>query len=562
MAAALGVMAVLCANPLSAQQSTSAPTARAGAAQQARPLSLAEALQLAERQSEAVRIAEAGLQRARGMRTQARSGYYPQLTATAAYQRTIQSQFQEIMKASGGGEPEPDPDPDPDPGSGDDALGDIGRIFASENTVTLGLQFTQNLWTGGRLSAMSRAASAGMRAAELEVTAQRAQVQLDVTQAYYDALLATRLVAIAESSLVQTERTLRQAQLAYQVGTQSEFDLLRARVTRDNQRPQLLQARTARETAYLRLAQMLELPLDQPLELTTPIEEGIPHVRQLAEGREPTVAAPGTPARPVSLDVNVEDVLAPDPVVLSIVDSLTALSDTAAGNRSAVRQAMENIVAQQMQLKAARAQRWPSLQLSSLYQRFAYPPNNVPGWNEFFPNWNVTVGLSFPIFTGGRIAGEVRAAEANLVEAQQRQRQAEELARLDARLAIAALEQAAEGYAASQGTEEQARRAYQIAEIRFTEGISSQLELNDSRLLLQQAQANAAQAARDLAVARMRLLLLPNLPLGAASGMMGSSSASGGANGAPSGSQGAGGMSSGGASAPVQQTSGGIPGGF
>lgn len=543
----------LAAAPASAQQAVSSGPAES----QARPLSLADALQMAERQSEALRIAEAGLQRARGQLSQARSGYFPQLTATAAYQRAIQSQFQEIMKASGGGDPEPDPDPAPEPG-GDDALGDIGRIFASENTVTLGIQFTQNIWTGGRLTALNRAALAGQRAADLEVTAQRAQVQLDVTEAYYDALLASRLVAIAESSLVQTERTFRQAQLAYQVGTQSEFDLLRARVTRDNQRPQLIQARTARETAYLRLAQMLELPLDQPLNLTTPIGEGVPHVRQLAEAQDEPLPEQGVPAQPVSLEVDASEVLAANPLVVAIVDSLTSLTDTTAGNRSAVRQAAENILAQQMQLKATRAQRWPSLQLSSLYQRFAYPPNNIPGWNEFFPNWNVTLGLSFPIFTGGRIRGEVLAAEANLVEAQQRERQAEELARLDARLAIAALEQAAEGYAASQGTEQQAVRAYQIAEIRFTEGISSQLELNDSRLLLQQAQANQAQAARDLAVARMRLLLLPNLPLGAASGSMPGAQSGGMSGGAMSGGASSGSAQGG---APVQQASGAMSGG-
>lgn len=543
----------LAAAPVSAQQAVSSGPAES----QARPLSLADALQMAERQSEALRIAEAGLQRARGQLSQARSGYFPQLTATAAYQRAIKSQFQEIMKASGGGDPEPDPDPAPEPG-GDDALGDIGRIFASENTVTLGIQFTQNIWTGGRLTALNRAALAGQRAADLEVTAQRAQVQLDVTEAYYDALLASRLVAIAESSLVQTERTFRQAQLAYQVGTQSEFDLLRARVTRDNQRPQLIQARTARETAYLRLAQMLELPLDQPLNLTTPIGEGVPHVRQLAEAQDEPLPEQGVPAQPVSLEVDASEVLAANPLVVAIVDSLTSLTDTTAGNRSAVRQAAENILAQQMQLKATRAQRWPSLQLSSLYQRFAYPPNNIPGWNEFFPNWNVTLGLSFPIFTGGRIRGEVLAAEANLVEAQQRERQAEELARLDARLAIAALEQAAEGYAASQGTEQQAVRAYQIAEIRFTEGISSQLELNDSRLLLQQAQANQAQAARDLAVARMRLLLLPNLPLGAASGSMPGAQSGGMSGGAMSGGASSGSAQGG---APVQQASGAMSGG-
>jgi outer membrane protein TolC len=74
------------------------------------------------------------------------------------------------------------------------------------------------------------------------------------------------------------------------------------------------------------------------------------------------------------------------------------------------------------------------------------------------------------------------------------------------------------GWEASAGTEEQADRAYQIAEVRYREGISTQTELNDLRIQLAQAQANRAQAARDLQVARMRLALLPSLPLGATTG--------------------------------------------
>jgi len=69
---------------------------------------------------------------------------------------------------------------------------------------------------------------------------------------------------------------------------------------------------------------------------------------------------------------------------------------------------------------------------------------------------------------------------------------------------------------ASAGTVQQANRAYEIADVRYRNGVSTQLELTDSRLLLQQAEANRAVAARDLQVARARVALLPDLPLGAA----------------------------------------------
>jgi outer membrane protein len=104
-------------------------------------------------------------------------------------------------------------------------------------------------------------------------------------------------------------------------------------------------------------------------------------------------------------------------------------------------------------------------------------------------------------------------AEADLLESRARLRQTQDAARLDTRTALERLESARAQYQASAGTVEQAARAYQIAEVRYREGLSTQVELSDSRILLQQAQANRAVAARDLQIAQARVALLPYLPL-------------------------------------------------
>ena len=90
----------------------------------------------------------------------------------------------------------------------------------------------------------------------------------------------------------------------------------------------------------------------------------------------------------------------------------------------------------------------------------------------------------------------------------------EELAALDTRSAWAELVAARAAWAATSGTVQQATRAYEIAQVRYQAGLSTQLELSDARLLSQQAEANRALAARDLQVARARAALLPNLPVG------------------------------------------------
>ncbi len=459
---------------------------------QPKALSLQEALRLAGAESEQIAIARAGVLRASGQQTQARSLLLPQLATTVNWQRQLQNQFVAIANRAGGtGAGAPDTTP----------INPITRIFASEFNFNVGLTASQPLFTGGRASANIRAARAGRESADIGITAAQAQVQLEVTQAYYDALLSERLVTIAESSLVQSARTFRQVQLTRNVGSASEFEVIRARVTRDNQRPAWLQSRTSRDLALVRLRQLLNLPTGQPLVLTDSIAE--------APFETSSIDVPFT-----TVNVNAADVLEIDPQVQRAVTALLATSDTGAASRAAVQQAQKSVEIAQQQLRATRGQRLPAISATTAYQRLAFPESVLPrSLGDFFPNWTVGIGLSYPFFTGGRVRGEIQAAEASVVEARQRLRQAEEGASLDAQQAVAQLTEAEATWQASVGTAGQAQRGYDIAEVRFREGISTQLELSETRVQLQQALANRARAARDLQVARKRLALLPFLPL-------------------------------------------------
>ena len=495
-----------------------------------RPISLDQALRLGEAHSEEVRIARAAVQRARGQQLQARSQLLPQLYGSLEYTRTLRSQFEEFASSAGGDTTTPPTGPDsiahalcapyylrPDATLAErQAALDLARTctgsgggldfsnlpFGQKNQYTIGLSGRQTLFAGGRIFGANTAANAGREAAEVGLTSARAQLQLAVTEAYYDAVLSDRLLAIAVATLDQTENTLRQTQLARNVGNTSQFELLRAQVTRDNQRPVVIQSRTTRDLAYLRLKQLLEVSLDDSLVLTTDIQDTLP--------------VPGLPvARTASLGSLGDDTLgttAPD--TAGVLATTIALADTAADARAPVRQALENVRAREGLLRMARSQRYPELTLSTQYGRLAYPRSGMPDWSQFVQNWTVTLGLQVPLFTGGRIRGEALVAQADLSEAQAQYEQVRELAALDARAAVAEMQEAQSAWSASVGTVEQASRAYTIAEVRYREGISTQLELNESRNLLQQATANRARAARDLQVARMRVALLKDLPLG------------------------------------------------
>jgi outer membrane protein TolC len=349
--------------------------------------------------------------------------------------------------------------------------------FGRENTYRFGLSFSQTLFSGGQVSGQTQAANAGVRSAAVGLTSAQAQLLLDVTGAYYDASLADRLLAIAQATLEQADTTLSQTQLARQVGNLSEFDLLRARVTRDNQRPVVIQRRADRDLAHYRLKQMLDVPLNQSLALTTELGD----TAVVDSGRLAAVVQnPG---------------------------------DTAGSTRAPVRQASEAVEAQRGLLRVARGQRLPQVALTSQYAQLGYPGKVSPFGTDFVSDWTVSLGLQLPIFTGGRIGGDVAVARANVNQAELRLQQARELAEVDARNSMIQLEAAQAAWQASAGTVEQASRAYHIAELRYREGISTQTELLDSRIQLQQAQAARARAARDLQVSKVRMALLPALPI-------------------------------------------------
>jgi outer membrane protein len=453
------------------------------------PLALEQVLDLAEQRSEAIAIARAGIRRAEGEEIRARSGLFPQVTATVSYDRALASEFEGVFDdIDFGGDPAPDPDADPDAGDG---IGDLP--FGRVNTWRATLNVSQNLFDFGRIKAQRQLASAGHQTATITLDTSRAQLLFDVTQAYYNAALSDRLVAIAEATIVQASATLQQAEAAFRAGTQPEFEVLRARVARDTQNPNLIRQRVNREIALLRLKQLLDLPADADLQLADPLsEEALP-------------PPPAFAARVASI----ESGIAAAAQVQATLDATTPVAD-----RAAVKEAATTVNLREASLALTRSQRWPSLSLGTNYGRVAYPTNIVaPAFDRL--NWTVGVSLQVPIYTGGRQRGDEVVAEADLEQSRVRLRQVEELAALDTRSAVAELIAARAAWEATAGTVQQANRAFELAGIRYQAGVSTQLELSDSRVLLQQAEANRAQAARDLQVARARVALLPNLPLGA-----------------------------------------------
>jgi outer membrane protein TolC len=464
----------------------------ATASAQSGPLTLADALRLAGARNESIEIARAGEARADAELLRVQSQRRPQISFLGSYSRTLASEFSgafesggptcaplsvnssapvaervaELERAASCGAIIPD-------------LGFEDLPFGQRNIYQFQLSFSQTVYAGGRISAEATRAALSRRAAEFSTTAAEAALALNVTQAFYDAALTDRMVTIAESGFNQASATYDQIRLAFDAGRQSEFELLRAEVARDSERPRVIRSRANREIAYLRLRQLLKL----------------------------------APNAPLALDADLDSIALPPPAPFA--EALAAQRAAGAtAERTVVTQAEALVGVREASVTAVQAERRPSVALTSSLAPVGYPRSGVfPGADDFRTNWSVSASVSVPVLTGGRLKAAEAAAAADLTQARAELQQTRELSVLDAATALEDLAAAEAALEASAGTVEQAERAYQIAELRNREGLSTQLELSDSRLALQVAQANRAQAARDLQVARTRVALLPNLPV-------------------------------------------------
>jgi outer membrane protein TolC len=421
------------------------------------PITLAEAWARAESKSDQLIIAGAREDQARGSALESGSVRRPRLAAYSSYDRTLRSEFEGIAGFA----------PDSSAPSNEDSA---EIPFGSAHTYRAGLTASYTVFSGGRSLAQSRAAANSRRAAELGSVSTRAQVRLEVTEAYYDAMLADRLSRIAEWTLEQAESTYRRMTLVAGVGRAPEFDLVRSKASRDRERPVVIRRQVERDIAMLRLRQLLHVPATE--ELTLPA----------------------------------------DIVVVPAERSEIATIERAA-SRTAVREAAESVARGEQLVLASEAGRLPAVSLTSTYERVAYPLRGNPTWKDSRANWTLGARVDLPILTGGRQRGSDAVARAELDAARARLRQTQQLAELDTRTSMARLAAAEAALDATQAGIDEATRAYSIAMLRFREGVSIQLELSDARLLLEQARSDQARAARDVSVERVRASLLIDLPL-------------------------------------------------
>jgi outer membrane protein len=213
-----------------------APTAlaaQAGADSVARPISLADAVKLAQRNSPTT-VTAAGTTRSNA----------------AAVRSAYLSFIPSVSLSSGASKP-----------SGN-RLGEGNKLIAVNSTTsyTSGLTANIDLFDGGNRFFRLKGAKANVNAAEANETLQQYNVSLNVKQQYYAVLAARESESAAKSQLDQATEQLKTSSAKVAAGAATKSDSLRAVIQVGNAQLALLQARNNLNVANASLTRLVATP--------------------------------------------------------------------------------------------------------------------------------------------------------------------------------------------------------------------------------------------------------------------------------------------------------------
>jgi outer membrane protein TolC len=157
-------------------------------------------------------------------------------------------------------------------------------------------------------------------------------------------------------------------------------------------------------------------------------------------------------------------------------------------------------------VKIYRSQLLPSVRLLGNMGFQAFPDNMAPpGFDQWREDWNVSLAVSWNPFDGFRTRGLIGEAQALLRQAHVEEAQLREGLVVELTAALAEYRRSQSQLSVTEETVALAERTLELADVRFAAGLSTQLEVSDAALLLDQARVNHVQAQHDYVKALAQL---------------------------------------------------------
>ena len=406
----------------------------------ARPLSLADCLNIALQQNATILKAKNDLDAQYGVVVQTRAVVLPQLQATGQYKDTDRSSMENFP----------------------------GTPSSPDQNWNAGLQIVQSIYQGGKLTAAVRAAKFTKEQALAQYQATLADTLLAVRLAYYDVLLAAEQITVNEASVNLLEKELDDQQRRYDAGTVPHFNVLRAKVSVANARPPLIQAQNNYRIAKNNLSNLLGYNLPRE------IWDNIP--------------------------LNLTDTLDAAPYQINLSDALQA----ALAKRPELVALRKTEELQKLNITNAKSGYKPNLSVFAGYNWFNAqftPPIEI---DHDINGWNAGAQVSWDIFDGMLTHGKVVQANALYEKSKTAVDEEMRNVELEVRTTYSDFLEAQEVLESQKTVLEEAEESLREANARAGAGTGTQLDVLDAENQLTQARSTQVQALHDYDAARAR----------------------------------------------------------
>ena len=335
----------------------------------------------------------------------------------------------------------------------------VNLKLGSANNASITGTVQQTIFTWGKHLNAYRMSGLNLDLQQQAAAQARSQVRVDATSGFYQALLARKTVGVMNDALRQLKGHVGQVQSLYDNGMATKLDLMKATLGLQQMEAQVSQIENGAELAQAALLNTLGLDPGTPVSFA---EELVPD----------TMTA--------DLDQATKRALERRPELLQLRDA-ARMAGLAVG------------ISKTANLPTAFAQ------ANGYYKN---PVGFTPGWGT---DWNATVGISMPLFTGLANVNKLKQAQARERQARVGLALAEDGIRLDVHASVLSLNQEARNRAYQQKNVEVAEAALGLAEQRFQNGLLTNLDYMDSELALTQARVAYLNALANYQIAKARL---------------------------------------------------------
>ena len=405
-------------------------------------LSLEQALEIALSENPTIKIADQQIEIKRYAKQGTYASLYPQIDATASYQRVIKKQ---TMSMDFGGQTQ---------------TIKVGSDNSFNGGIALGMPVVNaQLWESLKVSALD------VELAVEQARSSRIDMVEQVTKAYYGVLLAKESYNLFQRVYDNAVNNNEVVKKRFDVGSVSEYDLITSNVSVQNAQPNMIEAEYTVVLALWQLKALLGIDLQRDIDVTGSLMDYV-----------------------------------------HIMDRGYDISQLSLENNSTLKQLDMQEDMLNHALRITKFANIPSLSLNAAYLYTALGNDGKffkkEAWN---PYSYAGLQLNIPIFAGNKRRAATREARLNLANLQLQRENVERQLRVGIVQYLNNMQSSVKKYHASAATVDQAQRGYDIAVKRYDVGRGTLVDIDNSQVALTQAELQRNQSIYNFLTAKVSL---------------------------------------------------------